>query len=259
MAITFVASTVWVAAASTSVMPVLTMPVGWAAGDILVMLLETKLTNRSVAVPAGWTRGPSYGFGSSSTAIAYAAGAGDTLSETLWRVAQAGDTVPALTSTGGSTTSTTGNVTLGLICAFRNPSKAWRVDDVGYDCSPAGTAASPNPGNTPPLGFLAPGDFLVGGAAITLSTAIQTGGQFWPTGTATLATPTLLTADLASSVGADIKACAKYTSVTAGAADTWRTDQAYSVSTYGSAAAVRLREVVAGGATPVRHIGKRRF
>lgn len=250
MSVSFVATGAWTASGTTSTGMTPPLPTGWAAGDMLLLFVNSKQSGADYQLNliSGWTFLEN---GIGGTSATYAAGAGNTVTSICYRVAQAGDTAPVIGAPiGGSTANTTGNVALGAVFAFRATTGLWATV-ISWALAQNTTATAWAPSNAVDASTdIKSGDFLVASTGISLSTTTVTSPVMTATG-ATVGASTVTPTKGASTVGADIGAHSFYAAVTAGTASAVPgLTETQSSTTYGSGMIVRLREALPG-APPV--------
>lgn len=236
MALTFVAAGAWAASASTSAAAAPALPTGWAAGDVLVLIVHWKQKGATLTTPTGWT--PVGSPVLSANGAAYGAGAGDTATAVFYTVATAGQTAPTIPAlTGGGTANTTGNVMEAMIVAYRADSQSYQV------------VASYGAQSTSALAWS-----IVGGAAdyavsdalfISLAMSLSTTTVTAPN----VAIPGCVLGGIsvgtkgASTTGADIGAYWYRTSINGGSGTTPTMTATQSASTYGTGVTIGVREL----------------
>jgi hypothetical protein len=172
MALSYVAAGAW-DNSNTTVTPA--MPTGWAAGDLLVLTLASKYEDASLGTdPTGWTS-----FGAVSIGVGRAQGNdnGGMRMRAFWRIAQTGDTGPALAPTPN-------NASAAHITAYRVAAgKTFGIQGVLVADDTAGSAFSLAAGSTLGLaaGDILHADLVLNGDAPTFgatSTVAATGATF---------------------------------------------------------------------------------
>ncbi|GAA3750888.1 hypothetical protein [Micromonospora maritima] len=160
MAVAFVAASSGTSIAATSASFTTSLPVGWAAGDVAVLVGHVSATNLSMTTPVGW---------SPITGITNPTNEGTNSRIYAWyRVLQAGDTAPVITNSG----SVTGGWS---IAAYRGADQA---NPIGQAAA-AGTAAVASRA-LPTLTGVAAGSALHGFAHARVASGTIPSGHDWP-------------------------------------------------------------------------------